>query len=97
MNCCDDYGQCNQGRDCPVRTGKVLPHQLAHAAIVEANGCAIEGCSVWFSEPEPEPLEFTLREKVEALALTALFAVLILVVAVGLAGYLYAKFFQSIN
>jgi hypothetical protein len=22
MNCCDDYGQCNQGRDCPVRAEK---------------------------------------------------------------------------
>jgi hypothetical protein len=20
MNCCDDYGNCRQGRDCPVRT-----------------------------------------------------------------------------
>lgn len=19
MNCCDDYGKCTQGRDCPVR------------------------------------------------------------------------------
>ncbi len=19
MNCCDDYGNCNQGRECPVR------------------------------------------------------------------------------
>jgi hypothetical protein len=19
MNCCDDFGNCNQGRDCPVR------------------------------------------------------------------------------
>lgn len=19
MNCCNDYGECNQGRDCPVR------------------------------------------------------------------------------
>ena len=24
MNCCDDYGNCRQGRDCPVR--------VAHAA-----------------------------------------------------------------
>jgi hypothetical protein len=24
MNCCDDYGQCNQGRDCPVRAKKEL-------------------------------------------------------------------------
>jgi hypothetical protein len=23
MNCCDDHGDCNQGRDCPVRVAKV--------------------------------------------------------------------------
>jgi hypothetical protein len=23
MTCCDDYGNCNQGRDCPVRVAKV--------------------------------------------------------------------------
>lgn len=23
MNCCDEYGNCNQGRDCPVRGAKV--------------------------------------------------------------------------
>lgn len=23
MNCCDEYGNCNQGRDCPVRVAKV--------------------------------------------------------------------------
>ena len=34
MNCCDEYGQCRQGDDCPARTGKVLPHQAAHAAKV---------------------------------------------------------------
>lgn len=22
-NCCDDYGNCNQGRDCPIRVAKV--------------------------------------------------------------------------
>jgi hypothetical protein len=21
MNCCDDYGNCNQGRDCPAKKG----------------------------------------------------------------------------
>jgi len=31
MNCCSEYGDCTQGRDCPARTGKVLPHQAAHA------------------------------------------------------------------
>jgi hypothetical protein len=24
MNCCDDFGNCNQGRDCPVRTTPTL-------------------------------------------------------------------------
>lgn len=23
MNCCDEYGDCNQGRDCPVRKRRV--------------------------------------------------------------------------
>jgi hypothetical protein len=22
-NCCDDYGNCNQGRDCPVRVARI--------------------------------------------------------------------------
>ena len=22
-NCCDDYGNCNQGRDCPIRVARV--------------------------------------------------------------------------
>ena len=22
MNCCDDYGNCRQGRDCPVRVAR---------------------------------------------------------------------------
>lgn len=30
-NCCNTYGACTQGRDCPARTGTVLPHQAAHA------------------------------------------------------------------
>ena len=23
MNCCDDYGNCRQGRDCPVRQERI--------------------------------------------------------------------------
>jgi hypothetical protein len=22
MNCCDEYGNCHQGRDCPIRKGQ---------------------------------------------------------------------------
>ena len=25
MNCCDDYGNCRQGRDCPIRVAKYKP------------------------------------------------------------------------
>lgn len=24
MNCCDEYGDCRQGRDCPIRRSKEL-------------------------------------------------------------------------
>ena len=24
-NCCDDYGDCNQGRNCPARVAKAKP------------------------------------------------------------------------
>lgn len=33
-NCCNTYGACTQGRDCPARTGTVLPHQQCHATQV---------------------------------------------------------------
>lgn len=23
MNCCDEYGNCNQGRDCPIRKERI--------------------------------------------------------------------------
>jgi len=23
MNCCDDYGNCNQGRNCPIRVARI--------------------------------------------------------------------------
>ena len=41
MNCCDENGDCRQGRDCPVR------RQRAYPATLPPN------LPVW---PEPEPL-----------------------------------------
>jgi hypothetical protein len=26
MNCCDEYGNCKQGRDCPVRVARAPQH-----------------------------------------------------------------------
>lgn len=85
MNCCDTWGNCNQGRDCPARTGKVLPHQAAHATSVEANGCATEGGNVWFAEFEPVAL--SAWESVGAYVLIRLFAVLNFAVIAGLLGF----------
>ena len=28
MNCCDEYGDCRQGRDCPVRRQRAYPATL---------------------------------------------------------------------
>ena len=49
MNCCDEYGNCNQGRDCPVRreseesdksyVGSNLDLLLAAVALVFAASC----------------------------------------------------------
>ena len=33
MNCCDEYGNCNQGRDCPARVAKVGRKDYAHEAL----------------------------------------------------------------
>lgn len=33
MNCCDEYGECRQGRDCPARVAKVKRRDHAPAAL----------------------------------------------------------------
>lgn len=91
MNCCDVWGNCTQGRDCPVRTGKVLPHQADHAARVESSGCAPEGGNVWFAGPEPEPKELSAWESVGAYVLITLFAVLNFAIVAGLLGYVLGR------
>jgi hypothetical protein len=54
--CCDTYGDCTQGRQCPKRTGIVLPHQANHAAQVAKSHPYPAGCDslpVQFVGPEP--------------------------------------------
>jgi hypothetical protein len=63
MNCCSEYGDCTQGRDCPARTGKVLPHQAAHAQRVAR---VKSSCPVWMdgkaSTVPPEAGNFKIIE-----------------------------------
>jgi len=33
MNCCDDYGNCRQGRDCPVRKERQRGHDRVEMAL----------------------------------------------------------------
>ena len=36
MNCCDEYGNCNQGRNCPVREKKTC--EWCHGLGYDASG-----------------------------------------------------------
>lgn len=36
MNCCDEYGDCRQGRDCPVRKAQQCAH--CHGIGYDASG-----------------------------------------------------------
>lgn len=92
MNCCDVYGTCTQGRDCPVHTGVVLPHQAEHAMRVETSCCAPEGGNFY-----PETLESAVPDVFERIAIGMVITALTLI-SVGLiaAGgrLLYLYFFN---
>lgn len=52
MNCCDDYGNCRQGRDCPIRIRrewKSIDNKLAVAmwSLVAVFICTIIGSLVY--------------------------------------------------
>ena len=40
MNCCDEYGNCNQGRDCPVRKAQAeaQPEQTSYLSWISDAG-----------------------------------------------------------
>jgi len=35
MNCCDDYGKCTQGRDCPARSSN--PPEISNSTILDGS------------------------------------------------------------
>lgn len=45
MNCCDEYGNCRQGRDCPIRMGRTLQDRSLFWDVMEGlvTLCAIAG------------------------------------------------------
>jgi hypothetical protein len=95
MNCCDTYGQCTQGRDCPARTGVVLPHQAAHARRVESSDCASEGGN--FYPATPEPVQFNVFQSIFIyLMLSTLGLISLGLLAVG-GRYLYLQYLQFFN
>lgn len=87
MSCCDAYGQCNQGRDCPARPRAVLHKQAENALHAEAHECAAEGGNVWFDEPEPQI--FTKAETIIVFTVTAILVIASIVAVAGLMGWIY--------
>ena len=38
MTCCDDYGNCRQGRDCPIRMARALKERDLFWDVMEVLG-----------------------------------------------------------
>lgn len=54
MNCCDDYGKCTQGRNCPVRVahiGKKMhgPEPIKNPPTLRRLAKAAKWVLVWFA------------------------------------------------
>lgn len=96
MNCCNQYGQCNQGRDCPVRTTQA-PAKVAIARPLYRR-CDIAGVC---PQPDAECHErcllatddngeaLTQMETVAIWLVTTLAVGLVLVLLGGVVGFLY--------
>jgi hypothetical protein len=47
LNCCDDYGNCRQGRDCPIRKSRVKREIRGLAAVVGVFAMLFV-CGLWW-------------------------------------------------
>ena len=92
MNCCNEYGNCIQGGDCPARTGVVLPHQAAHARRKEENSAAKETGNVWLYEPPP--VELTILETITIYCTLAILSVISIGLLAAAARATYLHFYN---
>ncbi len=105
MNCCNDYGQCTQGQDCPARPAAVAPIKLTRARTCEELGlcqskatpCA--GCAPIEVQPAPA-LRAAMDDELPASKWDLLWfwgtvsvtGVCTLIVTVGGLGWVYGKY-----
>lgn len=104
MNCCDAYGNCHQGRDCPVRqanaevieqvsreiNAQIDAEQQRCSALVTHNGGAqvVRGTST----PPPPDAPYQWLDDLFFKALARAVLALSAVIAIGCAGYVYQYF-----
>lgn len=92
MNCCDEYGDCRQSDDCPVRTGVVLPHQAACAKRRAAINSATESGN--FYPATPEPVELNVFESITIYCLLGLLSLISLGLLLAAARATYLHFYN---
>jgi len=78
-SCCETYGDCTQGRTCPIRTGVITKEQRAY---MDAK------LSVEYAGEEPEFADFDSCMKMAGRCVGYLAA---LVLVAGLAGFLWVR------
>ena len=77
MNCCDEYGDCQQGRNCPVRTGYGHRKVRAGKPVSDDTGCL----PVQYTEDQLDQWRREIdREAVELWIIVACLVMLVFIV-----------------
>lgn len=92
-NCCDEYGNCNQGRDCPVRAGYAHRKVRAGKPLSDDTGClpvqfTEDQIAKWDAEVERQRDmdRETVRDFWLALAITVALVVVLIAWLFGVVG-----------
>jgi sensor histidine kinase regulating citrate/malate metabolism len=81
MNCCDEYGDCQQGRNCPIRTGYGHRKVRAGKPVSDDTGClpvqyTKEQIDDWEVDDRAAAREFLIMTVLVALLFAVLAALL---------------------